>query len=365
MCGIAGILSLDGRPVAAEDVETMCSTIVHRGPDDGGFFIRPEVGLGMRRLSIIVLQSGHQPLSNVDGSVWVVFNGEVYNFQSLRARLVARGHRLSTQTDTEVIVHLYEEYGADLVDHLRGMSAFALWDARRKQLLLGRDRLGIKPLYYAEVRGRFVFASELKAILQLRDVDRDLDWVSVNHLFTSLTTPAAQSIIRGIRKLEPAHVLTAGPGRTTRVSRYWDVVFEPNRRATEQDLIDELRDTIDESVRMHMISDVPVGAFLSGGIDSSSVVAHMVRHTDRPVKTFAIGFREAAFNELPYARTIARTFATDHHELMVRADLLQIKLTDYSDGLPDVPGRTFRPRPDNISVQHIADATMVTQSFSF
>jgi asparagine synthase (glutamine-hydrolysing) len=324
MCGIAGILSLDGRPVAAEDVRSMCATIAHRGPDDEGFFVRGEVGLGMRRLSIIDLHTGHQPLWNEDGSVWVVFNGEIYNFQSLRQKLMARGHMLATKTDTEVIVHLYEEYGPDLVDHLRGMFAFAVWDARRKQLLLARDRLGIKPLYYAQSGDRLVFASELKAILALRGIDRELDLNAVNHLFTALTTPASQSIVRGIRKLEPAHVLTAGPDQPVRTSRYWDVVFEPNRRATEQELIEGLREKIDESVRMHMVSDVPVGAFLSGGIDSSAVVAHMVRHTDRPVKTFAIGFKEEAFNELPYARTIARTFATEHHELVVEPDIMGV-----------------------------------------
>ena len=324
MCGIAGILSLDGRPVAAEDVRSMCDAIVHRGPDDEGFFIRPDVGLGMRRLSIIDLHTGHQPLSNEDGSVWVVFNGEIYNFQSLRHDLIRRGHTLATSTDTEVIVHLYEDHGADLVDHLRGMFAFALWDARKKRLLLGRDRLGIKPLYYADLGDRLVFASELKAILQLPGVERQLDWTALNHLFTNLTTPSSQSILRGIRKLEPAHVLTAGPNLPARVSRYWDVVFEPNRKATEQDLIEELREKIDESVRMHMVSDVPVGAFLSGGIDSSSVVAHMTRHAARPVKTFAIGFKEASFNELPYARTIARRFGTDHYEQIVEPDILRI-----------------------------------------
>ncbi|HMC21784.1 MAG TPA: asparagine synthase (glutamine-hydrolyzing) [Thermoanaerobaculia bacterium] len=325
MCGIAGILSLDGRPVVAEDVQNMCDAIVHRGPDDQGLFVRPDVGLGMRRLSIIDLQTGQQPISNEDGSVWVVFNGEIYNFQALRNDLIGRGHRLATRTDTEVIVHLYEEYGASVVDHLRGMFAFALWDARRKRLLLGRDRLGIKPLYYADFGDRLVFASELKAILQLPGVERELDWVAVNHLLTNLTTPSSQSIIRGIRKLEPAHVLLAGPDAPTRVLRYWDVVFEPNRRATEDDLIEELRETIDESVGMHMISDVPVGAFLSGGIDSSSVVAHMAQQAGRrPVKTFAIGFNEASFNELPYARTIARRFGTDHHELVLEPDITGI-----------------------------------------
>ena len=278
----------------------------------------------MRRLSIIDLQNGQQPISNEDGSVCVVFNGEIYNFEALRRELSQRGHKLATHSDTEVIVHLYEDFGVDAVNHLRGMFAFALWDGNRKQLLLARDRLGIKPLYYADLGDRFVFASELKAILQLGSVDRQFDWNAVNHLFLTLTTPAAQSIIRGIRKLEPAHVLTVAPNRSIRVARYWDVVFEPDRRATEQELVEELREKIDESVRMHMVSDVPVGAFLSGGIDSSSVVAHMVRHSDRPVKTFAIGFDEASFNELPYARSVARRFSTDHHERIVRPEAVAL-----------------------------------------
>ncbi|MGZ8833990.1 MAG: asparagine synthase (glutamine-hydrolyzing), partial [Thermoanaerobaculia bacterium] len=334
MCGIAGILSLDGRPVAAEDVESMCSTIVHRGPDDGGFLVRPDVGLGMRRLSIIDLHTGHQPLSNEDGSVWVVFNGEIYNFQSLRQQLIGRGHKLATRTDTEVIVHLYEDHGADLVDHLRGMFAFALWDARKKQLLLGRDRLGIKPLCYADLGDRLVFASELKAILQLRGINRQLDLTAVNHLFTNLTTPSSQSIIRGIRKLEPAHVLTAGANLPTRVSRYWDIVFEPNRKATEQELIEELREQIDESVRIHMISDVPVGAFLSGGIDSSTVVALMREVSDEPVRTFSIGFADPRHNELDLARHVARHFGTLHHELVVEptsVDVLPVLATHFGE----------------------------------
>jgi asparagine synthase (glutamine-hydrolysing) len=324
MCGIAGILNFDGRPVAVEEVESMCATLIHRGPDDGGMLIRDGVGLGMRRLSIIDLNTGHQPVSNEDGTVWVVFNGEIYNFQSLRQQLAARGHRLTTQTDTEVIVHLYEDYGPDLVNHLRGMFAFAVWDARKNQLLLGRDRLGIKPLYYADLGDRFVFASEVKAILQVSGVKRELDWTAVNQVVTYLTTAGSQSIIRGVRKLEPANILTAGRNQTTRVSRYWDIKFEPNRDASEGDLIEELRQKIDESVRLHMISDVPVGAFLSGGIDSSAVVAHMVRHSDRQLKTFSIGFNEAAFNELPYARKVAKTFGTDHHELVLEPNVFGI-----------------------------------------
>src|SRR5688500_1209366 len=232
MCGIAGILSLDGRPVAAHDVENMCSSIAHRGPDDDGFFIRPEVGLGMRRLSIIDLKTGHQPMSNEDGTVWVVFNGEIYNFRELRQQLAARGHKLATRTDTETLVHLYEDHGAGLVDHLRGMFAFALWDSRRKMLLLGRDRIGIKPLYYANLGDRFVFASELKAILQVPGVDRSLNLVALNHMFTKLTIPSTESIVKGAQKLAPANVLTVGPEQPVRIKRYWDVRFEPNRAAS-------------------------------------------------------------------------------------------------------------------------------------
>jgi asparagine synthase (glutamine-hydrolysing) len=324
MCGIAGIVNLDERAVRREEIEAMCSAIVHRGPDDEGFFIRDGVALGMRRLSIIDLAMGHQPICNEDRSVWVVFNGEIYNFPALRQRLEQSGHRFSTNTDTEVIVHLYEEHGADLVRHLRGMFGFAVWDTRRKQLVLGRDRLGIKPLYWAHINNRLVFASELKSILQLDDVARRLNWKAVNHLFATLTTPSSESIIAGIHKLEPAHVLTVRPGVSPAVTRYWDVNFQPDYRSTPQDLAAELRGRIEESVRAHMISDVPVGAFLSGGIDSSAVVAHMVRQTDKPVQTFSIGFKEESYNELPYARQIASRFATAHHEMVLEPDVFSI-----------------------------------------
>jgi asparagine synthase (glutamine-hydrolysing) len=324
MCGIVGVLSLNGTLIAREDIQNMCAAIVHRGPDDEGLYVAPGVALGMRRLSIIDLESGHQPISNEDGSVWVVFNGEIYNFEALRQTLESRGHRFRTRTDTEVIAHLYEDHGPELVNHLRGMFAFAVWDQRRRRLLLARDRLGIKPLYYGEVNGRLIFASELKAILSLPEVDRHLDWTAVNHLFTSLTTPSSRSIIRGIRKLEPAHVLIADQNKPLRLSRYWDVVFEPNHRSTPEELAEELRQLIDESIRIHMVSDVPVGAFLSGGIDSSVVVARMARQTARPVQTFSIGFNEKAYDELPYARRVASAFSTEHHELIVDPDIRNV-----------------------------------------
>lgn len=302
----------------------MCAAMVRRGPDDEGFYLGPGVGLGMRRLSIIDLQTGRQPVSNEDGSIWAVFNGEIYNFRQLRRGLEQQGHTFSSGTDTEVIVHLYEEYGARCIEHMRGMFAFALWDTGRKQLLLARDRLGIKPLYYAEIGGRLVFASELKAILQLPEVERRLNWSSVNHLFTFLSTPPSESIVEGVHKLEPGQLLIASPASGVRVERYWDVHFEPDDRLTEGACVERLRELIEESVRLHLLSDVPLGAFLSGGIDSSSVVATMARLTSGPVKTFSIGFTEEDYNELEHARRVAKEFGTDHYELILKPDILEI-----------------------------------------
>lgn len=322
MCGIVGIRSLNGQPVTQDEIRTMCAALVHRGPDDEGCYLGPSVGLGMRRLSIIDLATGHQPIGNEDGSVWVVFNGEIYNFHELRRDLETRGHRLSTETDTETIVHLYEEYGARCVDHLRGMFAFAIWDDRRQQLVLARDRLGIKPLYYVESGGRLVFASELKAILQLPEIARRLNWRAVTHLFTWLTTPAAESILEGIRKLEPGHVLTVSQGHAPRLERYWDVRFEPDYSHDERYFAEHLRELLEEVVRLHLISDVPLGAFLSGGIDSSSIVAMMARADTRRVKTFSIGFADQDYSELAYARLVAHKFGTEHHELVLEPDVL-------------------------------------------
>ncbi|HLK68128.1 MAG TPA: asparagine synthase (glutamine-hydrolyzing) [Bryobacteraceae bacterium] len=315
MCGIAGMMSLEGRPVLEQEVRDMCTSITHRGPDDHGYYVTPEVGLGMRRLSIIDIASGRQPVRNEDGTVWVVYNGEIYNFRELRWDLEARGHVFYTHTDTEAIVHLYEEYGKGLVDHLRGMYAFALWDQRKKQLLIGRDRLGIKPLYYTEAGGRLLFASELKSILQMPEVERKLNWSAVSHLFSYLSTPPTEAILDGVHKLEPGHTLTASPGRTPVVERYWDVRFEPEEGRDLGYFVSRTRELLDESVRLHMVSDVPVGAFLSGGIDSSAVVATAAGHTAGPLQTFSIGFREAEYNELEHARAVAAKFRTDHHEL--------------------------------------------------
>jgi asparagine synthase (glutamine-hydrolysing) len=331
MCGIAGIMSFDGKPVSLEELQEMCAALIHRGPDDEGFYLGKGkgVGLGMRRLSIIDLQTGRQPVHNEDGTVWVVFNGEIYNFRDLRRTLEQRGHVFSTATDTEVIVHLYEDFGPQCVEHLRGMFAFALWDDHRKILLLARDRLGIKPLYYAVVNGRLLFASELKAILQVPEVERSLNWQAVSHLFTSLTTPPAESIIAGVRKLEPGHLLTASPGKEPQIKRYWEVRLEPDYSRPEEDYVEELRELLQESVSLHLVSDVPLGVFLSGGIDSSAIVATMARLAPGPIKTFSIGFPDRDFNELDYARLVAKRFGTDHHELILEPDVVD-KLEDLA-----------------------------------
>jgi asparagine synthase (glutamine-hydrolysing) len=324
VCGIAGIVRFDGEPVLEREVRAMCSMLVHRGPDEEGVYLGSGVALGMRRLSIIDLDSSQQPICNEDRSIWVVFNGEIYNYQELRHTLIQRGHRLRTSGDTETIVHLYEEFGPGCVDHLRGMFSFAIWDTAQRQLLLARDRLGIKPLYYVELPHGLAFASELKPLLQLPEVGRTLSWEAIRHLVTFMATPSAQSIVDGVRKLEPGRVATIGGVGDLRVHRYWDVEFHPDEQASERDLIDELRDLLCESVKLHEVSDVPIGAFLSGGIDSSAVVATMASMRSEPVKTFSIGFTEAEYDELRHARNVAETFGTEHHELVLRPDVVDL-----------------------------------------
>ena len=324
MCGIAGIVARRDQPVLTEELHAMCAAMVSRGPDDEGRFIGEGAGLAMRRLSIIDLETGHQPVTNEDASIWVVLNGEIYNYRQLRSELEQRGHQFSTATDTEVIVHLYEERGDDCIHALRGMFAFAIWDERRRRLILARDRIGIKPLYYGTVAGRFVFASELKALLQLPEIDRRLNWQAVAHLLAYGTTPSNESIVDGIHKLEPGHRLRLEPGQEPVLEQYWELRFLPDERRSEEETIEELQARLQESVRYHMVSDVPVGAFLSGGIDSSSVVASMAMMATGHIKTFSIGFREQEFDELPYARLVAQRFGTDHHELVLEPDVLDL-----------------------------------------
>ena len=324
MCGIAGIVQTapDGA-VNNATIHQMCEAIVHRGPDDEGIFVKAGVGLGMRRLSIIDLAGGHQPVFNEDKTVWIVFNGEIYNFQELRPDLESRGHRFSTHSDTEVIVHLYEEYGAECVQKLRGMFAFAIYDERVGRLLLVRDRLGKKPLHYALDNGTLYFASEMKSILTVRP---DLATVNREALLQYMYfgyIPDPATAFEPIQKLPPGHLLEFEKGEI-RVRQYWDLPqYGTYNPASEEGLLEELEHRLAEAVRVRLIADVPLGAMLSGGTDSSTIVALMARAASRPVKTFSIGFRQAEFNEAPYARLVAQHFGTDHHELIVEPDLVE------------------------------------------
>ena len=282
------------------------------------------VALGMRRLSIIDLAGGRQPISNEDGSVTIVFNGEIYNYRELQPELEARGHHFKTHSDTEAIVHAYEEYGAACVNRLRGMFAFAVWDARQRKLFIARDRVGKKPLYYTQTRaGAFVFGSELKSLLQHPAVEREINPEAVDAYLTYGYVPDPLSIFRGIHKLPPGHHLTLTDGRIA-IESYWDFSYEETTARGADDYLEELRSLLDDAVRARLIADVPLGAFLSGGVDSSTVVALMARHMTQPVKTFSIGFQEDSFNELKYARLTAERFGTEHREFIVTPDICQI-----------------------------------------
>ncbi len=330
MCGICGIASqASAQPVDRSLLEAMCRTIVHRGPDDEGFYAAKTVGLGARRLSIIDLEGGHQPLANEDGSIWVAHNGEVYNFPELREELISRGHNFSTRTDTETIIHSYEEWGEEFVHRLRGMFAFALWDEKKRQLLLVRDRLGVKPLYYTLLDdGTFVFGSELKAVLVHPRVPREVEPRALDFFLTLEYIPAPLSIFRGIHKLPAGHSLTYKDGRVE-IKKYWDIKAaargqdNPSKRRLPE-VMDELYTLLRESVRLRLVSDVPLGAFLSGGIDSSTIVGLMRELGASPLRTFSIGFEETSYNELPYARRAAERFDTEHEEFVIEPRALEL-----------------------------------------
>jgi asparagine synthase (glutamine-hydrolysing) len=327
MCGIHGILNLDGSPSADDALQRMGNVTRHRGPDGEGVHVDGSLAMGMRRLAIIDLEGGNQPLTNEDRTLWLVANGEIYNYRELSRELTAQGHRLRTASDCEPLLHLYEQLGDGFLASVNGMFAFALWDSRRRRLLLGRDRLGIKPLYLRNDGRRLIFASEAKAILEVPGVTTELDPRALSTFLSLGYVPAPQSMFRGIRKLPPATMLIAEDGRITE-RRYWRVPHSVESGVDETTWVERVRGRIEESVRLQMVSDVPIGAFLSGGIDSSAVVAMMARHCDRPVKTYAIGFdggaAEAYYNELPYARRVATRFGTDHHEILVRPDVVEL-----------------------------------------
>jgi asparagine synthase (glutamine-hydrolysing) len=352
MCGICGVIRLrEGPPIAAAAAAAMASVIAHRGPDDAGVYTDGTVALGHRRLSIVDLAGGHQPMANEDGSIWIVFNGEIFNHRDLRAALIRRGHRYTTASDTETILHLYEEEGEACVERLRGMFAFALWDAPRQRLFLARDRLGIKPLYYHQDADRFRFASEIKALLADPEVEARLNWGKLSEHLAFRYLTGDETLFDGVRKLPPGHTLTiasapSGAGVRVTMRQYWDVPGPPSgaalgawrlalgesrpvptkrqapsaKRRSEAELVAQFRALFEEAVRLRLMSDVPLGMFLSGGIDSAAIAAVMSGLMDRPLKTFSIGFAEEGYHEFDYAREVARLFRTEHHEAVLDAE---------------------------------------------
>jgi asparagine synthase (glutamine-hydrolysing) len=322
MCGIAGLAYLDGsRDVDKNTIIGMARLLAHRGPDEEGFYVKKNVGLGFRRLSIIDLKTGHQPLSNEDGSVWIVFNGEIYNFKELRKSLETQSHQFKTNTDTEVIVHLFEQNGSDCVKYLRGMFAFAIYDDRRKRLFCARDRFGIKPFFYHLDSDKFRFGSELKIFPKSDGSRSEIDLSALDDYFTYGYIQGDRTIYKGIKKLRPSHVFELDLlKKQHKIWKYWDIRFEPDDSKNENEWCEEIESALSESVAEHLVSDVPLGAFLSGGIDSSSVVALMSRAAREPVKTFSIGFREQSVNELAFAKEIAKLYRTEHHERLVEPE---------------------------------------------
>ena len=362
MCGIAGAAwTADAVPLSSATLERMISALKHRGPDDSGTHCSSAAALGFRRLSIIDLSTGHQPLANEDETVWIVFNGEIYNYRELRADLEARGHRFRTNSDTECIVHLYEDLGPECVHRLRGMFAFSIWDDRRKRLLLARDRAGKKPLFYRLDRGQLTFASELKSLLLVPGAPRRLNKRAIDSYLCYQYVPHPDCILEGYHKLPPAHVAAFENGRLD-VSRYWRPPFESGARfqradsdaepgtlktcpTTATDWQRELRRTLTEAVRLRMRSDVPLGAFLSGGIDSTIITGLMQEQSDRPVHSFSMGFPIKEFDERSYAREAAKHLGTEHHEMVVEPNALDI--------LPKLIWHYDEPFADKIGRAHV------------
>ena len=325
MCGIVGIVRPGGQSVEEDVLASMCDAIRHRGPDDDGFYLRDSVGLAMRRLSIIDLAGGKQPIANEDETAWIVFNGEIYNYLELRARLEKLGHRFRTDSDTEAIVHAYDEYGADCPKHLRGMFAFAIWDERKNELFLARDRVGKKPLLYSLApAGDLVFGSEFRALLRHPQVSRDVDYRAIHHYLSFMCVPAPLTAFGAIRKLEPGHSLRFTRGGEIVIERYWEPDFNRKEKWTEEEAGERAVEVLRDAVRVRLMSEVPLGAFLSGGIDSSAIVALMSEESSSPVKTFSIGFEEQDFSELHHARRVAERVGADHHEFIVRPDAMEV-----------------------------------------
>ncbi|MDT7688797.1 MAG: hypothetical protein QOJ70_3498 [Acidobacteriota bacterium] len=324
MCGIVGMVNLDGRAADATLLGRMNEAIHHRGPDEDGTYLAGPVGLAMRRLAIIDLAGGQQPIANEDHSAWIVFNGEIYNYRELKGELEKRGHRFRTDCDTEAIIHAYEEFGTDAPKHLRGMFAFAIWDERKQELFLARDRVGKKPLLYARTRDSFVFGSEFSALLLHPSVSREIDRGAIDDYLSFMCVPAPLTAYRDIRKLEPGHSLTLSRDGELKTERYWEPDFSKKLDITEEEAGERALELLRDAVRVRLMSEVPLGAFLSGGIDSSTVVALMAEASSTPVKTFSIGFEEQDFSELHHARRVAEHVGAEHHEFIVRPDAMEV-----------------------------------------
>jgi asparagine synthase (glutamine-hydrolysing) len=324
MCGITGFVNLDGRAADHDLLASMNEAIHHRGPDEDGYYLKGRTGMAMRRLAIIDLAGGQQPIANEERTAWIVFNGEIYNYRDLKARLEELGHRFRTDCDTEAIVHAYEQYGADCPKYLRGMFAFAIWDERREELFVARDRVGKKPLLYAKAGSTFVFGSEFSALLRHPSVGREVDREAIHHYLSFMCVPAPLTAYRDIRKLEPGHSLTLKKDGEIKTERYWQPDFSKKLKLSEEEAGERTLELLRDAVRVRLMSEVPLGAFLSGGIDSSTVVALMSEVSSTPVKTFSIGFEEQDFSELHHARRVAEHVGAEHHEFIVRPDALEV-----------------------------------------
>lgn len=349
MCGISGIYNFaSGAPADAERLRRSTDAMAHRGPDDAGIYLDGDLGLGNRRLSIIDLPGGHQPIANEDESVWIAFNGEIYNYRELHAWLEGRGHVFRTVSDTEVILHLYEERGVDCLESLRGMFAFAVWDKKLRRLFIARDRLGIKPLFYKLSSNGIAFASELRSLMELAPERFETDPQSIYDFFALRYVPGARTLYRDVNKLLPGHYLLAERGGA-RTQSYWDVPIAEEYKGSEASLAEEVMACLRESVRLRLIADVPLGAFLSGGTDSSAVVALMSELGARPLRTFSAGFAESGFSELPYARRVAERFSAGHEEIVIQS-------SDVANDLPRLIALRAEPvaEPTDIALYRLA-----------
>ncbi len=351
MCGIAGILEFgrDARANAAA-LREMCRVITHRGPDDEGFYTDGVAGIGMRRLSIVDVEGGHQPLSNEDGTLWIVFNGEIYNHLALREQLIARGHRYVTNSDTETVIHLFEEYGADCVQHLRGMFAFAIWNRNTKTLFIARDRLGIKPLYYKLTPERLLFGSEIKVLLAHGGIHPEFNRATLPEYLAFGYLSSEETFYAGIQKLMPGHTMTIGPVGQADIRQYWDLdASKPHESRDEQYYVRSYRELLEGAVQSHLMSDVPLGVFLSGGVDSSAVAALMTKIRREPVETFSVGYTEQTYSELPFARTVSEHIHSRHHEVFVSEQ-------DFFGALPHLIWHEDEPIawPSSISLYFVA-----------